>query len=171
MIQPKNKLAGAGVILVRIVPHEEPRYLLLCGTDTNVWSFAKGHPEDIDDSPRATAIRETFEETGYICDKDYSICGTSCRFGKRPYWLGLMLTNRSVTLTEREHSRYGWFSASEIRDLNTNYDVRQWVQRIQSDQNTFMRAVRMISAKANAFTSLIYSTPDMHSNVPAYSAS
>ena len=129
-----HNIPGAGVILFRFRqgPSSEPEFLLLKGRDTGVWSFPKGHPEAGDnDEALRTATRETYEETGYIYDKDYHICGGSIRFGKRPYWVGFLTTTREVRLTSREHQTYGWFTRAELAEsgVNANLDVRGWLRR------------------------------------------
>ena len=128
-----HNIPGAGVILFRFrSDSSEPEFLLLKGRDTGVWSFPKGHPEAGDnDEALRTATRETYEETGYIYDKDYHICGGSIRFGKRPYWVGFLTTTREVRLTSREHQTYGWFTRAELAEsgVNANLDVRGWLRR------------------------------------------
>jgi len=134
-----HNIPGAGVILFRFrsgpssgAATSDPEFLLLKGRDTGVWSFPKGHPENEDnDEALRTATRETFEETGYIYDKDYHICGGSIRFGKRPYWVGYLTTNREVRLTSREHQTYGWFTRAELAEsgISANLDVRGWLRR------------------------------------------
>ena len=129
-----HNIPGAGVILFRFrsCPSSDPEFLLLKGRDTGVWSFPKGHPEAGDnDEALRTATRETYEETGYIYDKDYHICGGSIRFGKRPYWVGFLTTTREVRLTSREHQTYGWFTRAELAEsgISANLDVRGWLRR------------------------------------------
>jgi 8-oxo-dGTP pyrophosphatase MutT (NUDIX family) len=131
-----HNIPGAGVILFRFRCRQgsssEPEFLLLKGRDTGVWSFPKGHPEAGDnDEALRTATRETYEETGYIYDKDYHICGGSIRFGKRPYWVGFLTTTREVRLTSREHQTYGWFTRAELAEsgVSANLDVRGWLRR------------------------------------------
>jgi len=134
-------IVGAGIILTMLGPNE-PRYLLLKGTGSNIWSFPKGHPEDADrGSVLRTAVRETFEETGFLAGIDYDIIGNSVRFGKRPYWIGIMRPEHCiVSLCQREHSDFGWFTWSEIETMNTaNTDVRTWVKKSQNHVGNFMR--------------------------------
>ncbi len=123
---------GAGIILTDL-SGTEPRFLLLCGTDSGVWSFSKGHPEVCDrNSPLRTAVRETQEETGLRCGLDYDIMGDALRFGKRPYWIGVVRDAQvPIQLTAREHCEWGWFTVSEIIGMNTNCDVRTWVKKAQ----------------------------------------
>lgn len=128
---PAKRYVGAGVILVRLDSGGGLRVLLLLGRETGVWSFSKGHPEEADrGSPLRTAVRETAEETGYEVGRDYQIMGDSLRFGKRPYWVGVMAENAGpVTLAEREHTAAGWFTVEEAAALSSNTDVRAWVKK------------------------------------------
>ena len=125
-----KKCVGAGIVLVRTTS-EGPCFLLLRGTDTGVWSFPKGHTELWDrGDPLATAIRETWEETGYRAGGDYTIISDRFRLGKRPYWVGRMnaMAEWSPRLAPREHSMFGWFRAGDLEALNANTDVRALVK-------------------------------------------
>ena len=127
---------------------ENKTFLLLKGVRTGVWSFSKGHPETGDhESPLRTAVRETFEETGLYAGVDYDIIGNSMRFGKRPYWLGVMKnTDAEIVLSRMEHSTAAWMTWEEIQNLdtNTNTDVRCWVKKSQSDHGEFSRVISLI---------------------------
>lgn len=148
-VTPMNaakKYVGSGVILVRLPPAgselEETRFLLLLGKDSGVWSFPKGHPEDRDKgSPLRTAVRETFEETGYIAGQHYQLVGDSLRFGKRPYWIGVMMDGAIAPprLCEAEHSMAGWFTLSEAAELTSNTDVRAWLKKAALSTSGFAR--------------------------------
>lgn len=132
---------GAGIILMRpTADGGEMEYLLLQGC-SGVWSFPKGHPEATDrGSPLRTAVRETYEETGFLCDRDYNILGNSMRFGKRPYWLGLVSSAAPPRLAATEHSGYAWMTAGAVRGLeNTNGDVRAWAKKTESTASQFCR--------------------------------
>ena len=137
---------GAGIILMRLGPtSDENEYLLLKGSATGIWSFSKGHPEVCDGcSSLRTAVRETKEETGLDAGVDYDIVGNSIRFGKRPYWIGLVRTGAApVTLSPREHSTFAWKTWKEIDDLQGNGDVRAWVKK--SQRGDFVRLLDAIS--------------------------
>jgi len=130
---------GAGIILTRLGDNET-HYLLLKGKDTGVWSFSKGHPEFCDrTTPLRTAVRETLEETGLVAGRDYNIMGDSIRFGKRPYWVGLMTVNAAdVIVCRTEHSEADWFTWEEICNLNANTDVRAWIKKSRGLNGKFM---------------------------------
>ena len=148
---------GAGIILTKVDEMGEFRFLLLKGRCTGIWSFSKGHPERVDrQSPLCTAARETFEETGLSVGDDYTIYGNSIRFGKRPYWLGILKPDaKMVTLTPREHSEYEWMTWAEVGMIRGNLDVRAWVQKSQNACGEFQRLLAISSG----------SIAEMHSTV------
>jgi|APCry1669189241_1035207.scaffolds.fasta_scaffold66076_2 8-oxo-dGTP pyrophosphatase MutT (NUDIX family) len=137
---------GAGVILVSVDERngEEPRFLLLRGRDTGIWSFSKGHTEATDRDLRSTALRETWEETGLIAGRDYTLVEgvAPMRFGKRPYWIGVTnIRCPTIRLCSREHSTSNWFTVSEIAQLKSNTDVRMWLRKIGGHFAAVMRAL------------------------------
>lgn len=152
---------GAGIIIAK---RDDAvwRFLLLKGRTTGVWSFSKGHPEQADKlSPLRTAARETFEETGLTVGEDYQIYGNSVRFGKRPYWLGVLRPDSSaILLSSREHSTYAWLTEEEIVHINGNTDVRAWVRKSRTGE--FGRLLSI---------STLYRTSDMHSSASDHIAS
>lgn len=138
-------VVGAGVILTHLVIGSETRYLLLRGRDSGVWSFPKGHPESEDGgSSLRTAIRETFEETGFSTGGEYEIVGDSMRFGKRPYWLGIMTGSHTVRVCRDEHTVGAWFTHGEIGALTTNTDVRAWHQKTAGGHSSFTRMLASV---------------------------
>lgn len=162
-----NTIPGAGVILFRFRSGScEPEFLLLKGRDTGVWSFPKGHPEAADNGEALlTATRETHEETGYIYDEDYHICGGSIRFGKRPYWVGYLTSTKLPLLRPREHTRYAWYTKAEIEasDIQANLDVRGWLRR---SSTAFQEAIRSWSLPLRPLPSIhsvSSGTQDTHS--------
>lgn len=136
---------GAGIILMRFTA-AGPKFLMLKGRRSCVWSFPKGHPEDVDkNSPLRTAVRETQEETGLVNGHDYTIVGDAIRFGKRPYWLGIVQGEPTVQLCWHEHIEWCWMSRDEIAEANANTDVRAWVKKTVVPSN-FTRLVDSVSA-------------------------
>ena len=143
----KKTYVGAGIILAKPDAEYGHRFLVLKGRDTGVWSFSKGHPELEDhESPLRTAARETYEETGLSVTADYTIFGNSVRFGKRPYWLGIVRPEvTEVTLRPREHSAYAWLTWEEITQLRGNSDMRTWVQKYRNISGEFRRLLAISS--------------------------
>lgn len=146
--QQQRHYVGAGIILVRL-DGPAARFLLLRGRDTGIWSFSKGHPEVTDHArPLRTAVRETYEETGLMNGRDYAIVGNSVRFGKRPYWLGVVMpeaVNR-VRVAHAEHDLAAWLTHSEIEDLKmrTNTDVRVWASKAARPNSMFAHTLRFV---------------------------
>jgi len=143
---------GAGIVLTRISA-TGTQYLLLKGLSREgrqgVWSFPKGHPEHSDLAfPLRTAVRETWEETGLLAGRDYTIMGDSIRFGKRPYWIGIMTADSDVAevfIRREEHSEAAWFSWEEITHLNANTDVRAWIKKSRGPNGKFMHLTSVSS--------------------------
>ncbi len=177
-----KKYVGSGVILTQLPPVggaiEETRFLLLLGQESGVWSFPKGHPELRDRGmPLRTAVRETYEETGYIAGQHYQVVGESLRFGKRPYWIGVMRSSVPVPeprLCEAEHSIAGWFTLEEAAGLNSNTDVRAWLKKAALSTSGFARtllALPRVLQQQQLRPAATSSTPPTSSSVPACSGS
>jgi len=134
---------GAGIILCRLT-NQTIEFLLLRGTETNIWSFSKGHPERCDQFElQRTAIRETKEETGLIAEQDYTIVAGPLRFGKRPYWIGILTNNNiAIRLSPREHNAAQWFSHQDIQKLSCNADVRVWFRKTACQLSSFWKILQ-----------------------------
>lgn len=152
---------GAGILLTRL-DADGPRFLLLCGRDSHIWSFPKGHPESGDrGAPLRTAVRETHEETGFVAGRDYTIYGSAMRFGKRPYWLGILdpTNQRPLCLAAREHLCARWFSMDElVLGLKMNSDVRDWCAH--NGPGTPFYATLMSASQ------MLFATQPTHSTAP-----
>lgn len=173
-----NSFIGAGIVLMRRPDalSSEPRFLLLRGiSSAEIWSFSKGHPEPQDGGdPFRTALRETFEETGYVLHRDFSlICSKSMRLGKRPYWIGVMKSSASLRprLQKKEHNAYGWFSLSEAKELISNTDVRHWIKKAQTPYSYFSQLINECLGITTSCLSSSSSTWTRHSSVPECIAS
>jgi 8-oxo-dGTP pyrophosphatase MutT (NUDIX family) len=172
-----KKYVGSGVILTRMPPAgagmEQARFLLLLGQETGVWSFPKGHPEMRDRGvPLRTAVRETYEETGFIAGQHYQIVGDSLRFGKRPYWIGVMNETGSLQaprIQEEEHSIAGWFTLAEAAGLNSNTDVRAWLKKAALPTSGFARTLLVLPRLVQPLA--LSSTLPTNSSVPACNGS
>lgn len=137
-VYSEKKYVGAGIILVHLTATSAPRYLMLKGSRSGIWSFSKGHPESVDrGSPLRTAVRETEEETGYVNGRDYHIIGDAIRFGKRPYWLGLVTADvpPPMKLSRTEHTEAAWMTRDEVANLESNTDVRAWTKKAAVPSN------------------------------------
>ena len=117
-------MISAGIILVA-----GSRVLILQGAMTGVWSFPKGHPELVDNgSALMTAVREAYEETGYVPGVDYTL-GEQRRLGKRKYWVSYPIRGLAVPkLDPIEHRAWRWATVDEIQWLNVNSDVDKWAR-------------------------------------------
>ena len=141
---------------------EEDRFLLLKGLDSGVWSFPKGHPEAMDGGmPLCTAVRETREETGLVAGVDYDILSESIRFGKRPYWIGVVRpTMGRIVISNDEHSMAAWFTWSEIANLEAcNTDVRCWVKKSRGPNGVFVRLTSLIDSLLSVSSGSPLSSP------------
>ena len=135
---------------------EEDHFLLLKGLDSGVWSFPKGHPEAMDGGmPLCTAVRETREETGLVAGVDYDILSDSIRFGKRPYWIGVIRpTAGRIRLANDEHSMAAWFTWAEIAQLEScNTDVRCWIKKSRGANGMFHRLTSLIDSLLSPLSS------------------
>ena len=118
---------GAGIILC-----DGDHYLLLQGAQTGIWSFPKGHSEETDHDLMDTAIRETYEETGYIHGKDYQIVGNPVRLDKRTYWNAIPLRILRNPLLSDEHWRWRWANKTDMEWLQVNNGVRDFMHQLRS---------------------------------------
>lgn len=114
---------GAGVILFK-----DSSLLLVQNRLTGRWSFPKGHREPSDTTWRQTAIREVFEESGYLLDVDYTLSENATEWGNRLYWQGRVVSEKTPQLLESEHSSVAWFPLNKKQPLQLRLgnDVRAW---------------------------------------------
>lgn len=165
---------GAGIILTRL-DGSVPRFLCLRGRKTGVWSFSKGHPEQADEGKALrTAARETHEETGLVAGVDYTIIGASVRYGKRPYWAGLLVGDAAtrIRVARKEHDMAAWFTMDEIRKLRGNTDVRAWAKKADGAFiETLKAGVEKMNADKSALPSPSLSASLIGSASPSLSAS
>jgi len=112
---------GAGVILLR-----NQEVLLVKNAYTGSWGFTKGTREDYDESYLANAIREVIEESGYYEGIDYTLYDGPCRFGKRPYWFGIVHTQMPVRMNHTDHIDIKWHTVNG-KIKNPNKDLEAWM--------------------------------------------
>ena len=112
---------GAGVILLR-----NQEVLLVKNAYTGSWGFTKGTREDYDESYLANAIREVIEESGYYERIDYTLYDGPCRFGKRPYWFGIVHTQMPVRMNHTDHIDIKWHTVNG-KIKNPNKDLEAWM--------------------------------------------
>ena len=155
-VEKQQTYVGAGIILIHVGTDGEKKYLILKGRVGGVWSFPKGHPELCDkQSPLRTAVRETCEETGLVAGQDYTILGNSIRFGKRPYWVGVV-NDTTITVNQKEHTEATWMTWGEIAALqSTNTDVRCWIKKSRGANGEFMRLISFLEQPERPDTHLI----------------
>ena len=112
---------GAGVILLR-----NQEVLLVKNAYTGSWGFTKGTREEYDESYLANAIREVIEESGYYEGIDYTLFDGPCRFGKRPYWFGIVHTQMPVRMNHTDHIDIKWHTVNG-KIKNPNKDLEAWM--------------------------------------------
>lgn len=122
-------MIGAGIILTL-----DDSVLLLQGVKGS-WSFPKGHGE-IGETAIDTAVRETWEETGYVLGLDYEIVGDKMRLDKRIYWMARPLRPlQDPVLRPREHKAFKWVLIKDLDWLNANAGVKIWKQRVERQRS------------------------------------
>ena len=148
---------GSGIVLTRLDSEGgAPRFFLLCGRSSGIWSFSKGHTEMHDEGcALRTAVRETHEETGLMVGLDYRLLPESQRFGKRPYWIGVVKQSAlgRMRLAAAEHTIGGWFTLEEIGKLKANVDVRAWYKKASNANSNFRVRLDNAAATSTSLTS------------------
>lgn len=117
---------GAGLVIL----HPEGHSVLLIRDDRhNKWSFPKGRKEDFDTDLLATAIRETYEETGFQKDVHYTLATSKKKersYGNTHVIFAQALTTELPFTSCPEHhvAEVAWIPITTIRTLDTNQSVR-----------------------------------------------
>ena len=120
-------LVRAGVIL----QHSNGTVLCVKSALSGRWSFTKGHREPFDLTFRDTAVREVFEEVGYIEGAQYTLTSApSASYGRSIYWQGIPtpLLTQVPRLNTSEHSDAAWLSPSELYGRRTTPDIKAWLK-------------------------------------------
>lgn len=124
--EAKN-LVRAGVIL----QHSNGTVLCVKSALSGRWSFTKGHREPFDLTFRDTAVREVFEEVGYVEGAQYTLTSApSTVYGRSIYWQGIPtpLLTQVPRLNTSEHSDAAWLSPSELHGRRTTPDIKAWLK-------------------------------------------
>jgi 8-oxo-dGTP pyrophosphatase MutT (NUDIX family) len=101
--------------------------LLVQARHSRKWGFPKGVQELTDRSLHETALRETYEETGYKKYTDYILCDEiPRRFGGRPYWSAVVITDTPPRLSIEEHRAIRWVPIHMLDTLRLTRDVDEW---------------------------------------------
>ena len=116
-----QEYVGAGIQLIHMSSVNQ-EILLTQNPLTKKWSFPKGQRKASDLSYYETAIRSVFEETGYRLYEDYYLCDGGWNvWGKRPYWTGIMLKNKTA------YTSTAWFTLSKKSlTIPCIKDVEEW---------------------------------------------
>jgi len=128
---------GAGLIL----RNSRLNVILVRDARSNRWGFPKGHPEHIDKkNPVNTAVRECYEETGLMPDKDYKIdVVNGKRIGKRIYFSGFCAIDAfdKSKMPEGEISDVRWWSIDELfrNEAILNSDLRCWLRKLRINKS------------------------------------
>jgi 8-oxo-dGTP pyrophosphatase MutT (NUDIX family) len=116
-------VSGAGLFIL----HPKGDSVLLIRDDRhNKWSFPKGRKEDTDADLYATAIRETYEETGFQKDVHYILGKSGRSFGKAHIIVAYALTSDlPFTSCPTHHvAEVAWIPLKEIGALDANMPLR-----------------------------------------------
>jgi 8-oxo-dGTP pyrophosphatase MutT (NUDIX family) len=124
-------LVRAGVIL----EHSNGTVLCVKSALSGRWSFTKGHREPFDLTFRETAVREVFEEVGYLEGTHYTLTpAPSTSYGRSVYWQGIPtpLLTQVPRLNASEHSDAAWLSPHELyTKRRTTPDIKAWLKSRQ----------------------------------------
>ena len=124
------------------VVDSKKRFLMLLNKKLNKW-VPPGGKVDRNETPDEAALRECFEETGIniklVGNKTPVEGGLYCPYGVQLnvitpnfrdhvdlIYLGHPIKEEPLKISEREASDIGWFSLSEVLNLNTFPSVIQW---------------------------------------------
>lgn len=105
--------------------------LLIRDTRTNMWSFPKGRAESYDGDLVDTAVRETYEETGFIKDIHYRLLSRTYKLYGNTNILWAEATSPTLVFSsciEQNVAEVAWIPISAIQSINAIYVVRQWAK-------------------------------------------
>jgi 8-oxo-dGTP pyrophosphatase MutT (NUDIX family) len=105
------------------------RIILVKGRRTGKWSFPKGHKLR-NESYLSCALRETFEETGIKLDGIRHIACHKLSVGEY-YFYELEDEVELCPCDTGEVEEAGWFGIDEIKAMNCNVDVNNFLDRLK----------------------------------------
>lgn len=103
--------------------------LLVRDTRTNMWSFPKGRAETWDRDLVDTAVRETYEETGFVLDTHYRLLTRVFETHGNTdilYAEAKTSTLPFCTCTEQHVAEVAWIAVQDIPTIHGNFPLRTW---------------------------------------------
>jgi 8-oxo-dGTP pyrophosphatase MutT (NUDIX family) len=108
---------------------KDDKILLVKGRERNKWSFPKGHIKPYENTHNC-AIRECFEETGIIFNKDYD---DHRKLSSGSYYIYRNLDEEEPIIQDKQEiCDVSWFSIASMMNLSTNVDVSKFLQTYKS---------------------------------------
>lgn len=108
--------------------------LLIRDARTSMWSFPKGRIEPYDRDLVDAAVRETYEETGFVLDKHYLLL--TRMFETHGNTNLLYAEAKTPTLpfsscVEQHVAEVAWVAVRDIKSIHCNFPLRAWRSRQQ----------------------------------------
>ena len=103
--------------------------LLIRDTRTNIWSLPKGRVESYDRDLVDAAVRETYEETGFILDKHYRLLSHVFEVhGKARLFYAEAKTSMLPfsSCIEQHVAEVAWVPIQDIQSIHGNLPLRSW---------------------------------------------
>ncbi len=122
----QKAIEGAGIQLFN---PSQTSTLLVQGMRSGRYGWTKGHREPSDKTWLETALREVYEESGFLLGKDYWLCSSIPKqWGKRIYWQGItFLENPVPKHNQSEHQAIQWVDLDKLYNLEITNDVQDWI--------------------------------------------
>lgn len=121
-----SKRDGAGLVIYH---PSDWAVLLVRDTRTNMWSFPKGRAEAWDRDLIETAVRETYEETGMVLDKDYKLLTHCLEAYGSTHLLYAEATTSDLPFSyciEQHVAEVAWVPIQDLARLKGNFALRAW---------------------------------------------
>jgi 8-oxo-dGTP pyrophosphatase MutT (NUDIX family) len=119
---------GAGLVIFH---PSQSSILLVRDTRTDLWSFPKGRAESYDRDLVDTAVRETYEETGFVKDVNYRLLSHVSKLYGNTNILWAEATSPTLVFDsciEQHVAEVAWIPISQIPHLKANSPVRVWAE-------------------------------------------